>query len=218
MPFGLLNEHHEPTNYYGVQRNFVETLIIPSTWREGGFGVHGNTEIGLDWDAGLTTGLNIGGWETIPRTRSTARRSISRTTASAPAGDASGAVARQRPSPLAIPVAQLQRHSGLAGRRGGIHRTGGGADRAPGTAQSSESLFGKGTLAGLPGAADCRPCMRAAASRTPRLYNLANAGASNPLPVRVPRLLPAGRLYRMAAPAPAHALRPLGALRHGRLL
>ena len=46
MPFGLLNEHHEPTNFYGVQRNFVETLIIPSTWREGGFGLHGNTEIG----------------------------------------------------------------------------------------------------------------------------------------------------------------------------
>jgi hypothetical protein len=66
MPFGLLNEHHEPTNYYGVQRNFVETLIIPSTWREGGFGLHGNTEIGLNWDAGVTTGLNLGGWEINP--------------------------------------------------------------------------------------------------------------------------------------------------------
>jgi hypothetical protein len=66
MPFGLLNEHHEPTHYYGVQRNFVETLIIPSTWREGGFGLHGNTEIGLNWDAGVTTGLNLGGWEINP--------------------------------------------------------------------------------------------------------------------------------------------------------
>ncbi len=37
MPVGLLNEHHEPTNFYGVQRNFVETLIIPTTWREGGW-------------------------------------------------------------------------------------------------------------------------------------------------------------------------------------
>src|SRR5215831_15930007 len=37
IPLGLLNEHHEPTNYYGVERNFVETAIIPSTWREGGF-------------------------------------------------------------------------------------------------------------------------------------------------------------------------------------
>jgi hypothetical protein len=66
MPFGLLNEHHEPTNFYGVQRNFVETLIIPSTWREGGFGLHGNTEIGLKWDVGVTTGLDLGGWEINP--------------------------------------------------------------------------------------------------------------------------------------------------------
>ena len=53
MPFGLLNEHHEPTNFYGVQRNFVETLIIPSTWREGGVGVHGDTDYGLNWDLGV---------------------------------------------------------------------------------------------------------------------------------------------------------------------
>jgi len=52
MPFGLLNEHHEPTNFYGVQRNFVETLIIPSTWREGGFNVHGDTAQGFSWNAG----------------------------------------------------------------------------------------------------------------------------------------------------------------------
>ncbi len=66
MPFGLLNEHHEPTNFYGVQRNFVETLIIPSTWREGGFGLHGNTQIGLNWDMGVTTGPDLGGWEINP--------------------------------------------------------------------------------------------------------------------------------------------------------
>ena len=66
MPFGLLNEHHEPTNFYGVQRNFVETLIIPSTWREGGIALHGNTQIGLNWDAGVTTGLDLGGWEINP--------------------------------------------------------------------------------------------------------------------------------------------------------
>ena len=47
MPFGFLNEHHEPTNFYGVQRNFVETLIIPSTWREGGLNLHGDTGFGL---------------------------------------------------------------------------------------------------------------------------------------------------------------------------
>ncbi len=66
MPFGLLNEHHEPTNFYGVQRNFVETLIIPSTWREGGVGFHGNTPIGLGWDVGVTTGVNLDGWNNSP--------------------------------------------------------------------------------------------------------------------------------------------------------
>src|SRR5271167_2691970 len=66
MPFGLLNEHHEPTNYYGVQRNFVETLIIPSTWREGGFNLHGDTDFGLGWNAGLTTGFDLSKWNFAP--------------------------------------------------------------------------------------------------------------------------------------------------------
>src|SRR5207248_3478228 len=66
MPFGLLNEHHEPTRFYGVQRHFVENIIIPSTWREGGLGFHGNTDIGIGWDAGLTTGVNLANWEANP--------------------------------------------------------------------------------------------------------------------------------------------------------
>jgi hypothetical protein len=66
MPFGLLNEHHEPTNFYGVQRNFVETLIIPSTWREGGFNLHGDTGFGLEWNAGLTTGFDLSKWNYAP--------------------------------------------------------------------------------------------------------------------------------------------------------
>ena len=66
MPFGLLNEHHEPTNFYGVQRNFVETLIIPSTWREGGFNLHGDTAQGFSWNAGLTTGFDLSKWDYAP--------------------------------------------------------------------------------------------------------------------------------------------------------
>jgi hypothetical protein len=66
MPFGLLNEHHEPTNFYGVQRNFVETLIIPSTWREGGFNLHGDTPIGISWNAGVTTGFDLSKWNFAP--------------------------------------------------------------------------------------------------------------------------------------------------------
>ncbi len=66
MPFGLLNEHHEPTNFYGVQRNFVETLIIPSTWREGGVNLHGDTEAGFGWNAGITTGFDLSKWDFAP--------------------------------------------------------------------------------------------------------------------------------------------------------
>ena len=66
MPFGMLNEHHEPTNYYGVQRNFVETLVIPSTWREGGFNFHGATQSGFGWNVGLTTGFDLGKWDFAP--------------------------------------------------------------------------------------------------------------------------------------------------------
>jgi Phosphate-selective porin O and P len=66
MPFGLLNEHHEPTNFYGVQRNFVETLIIPSTWREGGFNVHGDIAQGISWNVGVTTGFDLSKWNYAP--------------------------------------------------------------------------------------------------------------------------------------------------------
>jgi hypothetical protein len=41
MPVGLLNEYHEPIVFLGVRRNSVETAIIPTTWREIGFGVYG---------------------------------------------------------------------------------------------------------------------------------------------------------------------------------
>ena len=59
MPVGLLNEHHEPTNYYGVQRNFVETLIIPTTWREGGLAVKARRRMASTVMSAVTTGLNL---------------------------------------------------------------------------------------------------------------------------------------------------------------
>jgi hypothetical protein len=65
IPSGTLNENHEPTRYYGVYRNFVETAIIPSTWREGGFALQGNTSGGLRWDLGLTTGFDLSKWNAM---------------------------------------------------------------------------------------------------------------------------------------------------------
>jgi opacity protein-like surface antigen len=66
IPTGFMNRNHEPTNYYGVHRNFVETLIIPSTWREGGLSLYGDTDIGLNWNVGLTTGLDLAKWNFNP--------------------------------------------------------------------------------------------------------------------------------------------------------
>src|SRR5262245_54269590 len=47
MPIGIINERHEPPTYYGVERPFVDTFIIPTTWFEVGAGVHG--EFGRGW-------------------------------------------------------------------------------------------------------------------------------------------------------------------------
>jgi hypothetical protein len=63
IPSGLLNTAHEPTRYYGVLRNQVETAIIPSTWREGGVGLHGSSDLGLSWDLGVTTGMKLANWD-----------------------------------------------------------------------------------------------------------------------------------------------------------
>ena len=60
IPLGILNETHEPPTYYGVERNEVETRIIPATWRELGLGVHGELGEGFRYDAGVTTGFNSG--------------------------------------------------------------------------------------------------------------------------------------------------------------
>jgi hypothetical protein len=63
IPSGLLNESHEPTRYYGVFRNFVETAIIPTTWREGGAGFRAQTDGGWRWDLGVTTGFDLSKWD-----------------------------------------------------------------------------------------------------------------------------------------------------------
>jgi hypothetical protein len=60
IPLGILNETHEPPTFYGVERNEVETRIIPTTWRELGIGLHGLIGQGFKYDAGITTGFNSG--------------------------------------------------------------------------------------------------------------------------------------------------------------
>ena len=59
MPVGILNETHEPTTFYGVERNNVENIIVPSTWWEGGGGINGHFENGISWDFAITSGLEM---------------------------------------------------------------------------------------------------------------------------------------------------------------
>ena len=42
LPMGWLNELHEPTLFPSAERPYVETVLIPSTWRENGAGIFGD--------------------------------------------------------------------------------------------------------------------------------------------------------------------------------
>ena len=57
-PVGIVNERHEPPSFNGVERPFVETVIIPTTWRELGFGVTGDLGRGFRYRAYLTSSLD----------------------------------------------------------------------------------------------------------------------------------------------------------------
>jgi len=59
LPIGILNETHEPPTFYGVERNDVENIILPSTWWEAGAALRGNLSGGLSWDAAVHSGLAI---------------------------------------------------------------------------------------------------------------------------------------------------------------
>jgi len=58
MPVGLLNEFHEPAFFYGVERNKVESRIIPTTWWEAGAALTHRTPRGWSFDLALTSGLD----------------------------------------------------------------------------------------------------------------------------------------------------------------
>ncbi|MCZ6774575.1 MAG: porin [Proteobacteria bacterium] len=57
LPIGLLNPTHEPNTFYGVERNRVESEIIPSTWWEAGLGLFGDLMPGLSYDLVIHSGL-----------------------------------------------------------------------------------------------------------------------------------------------------------------
>lgn len=67
---GIINENHLPTTFNGNDRPFVETMVIPSTWRELGVAAYGQFSRmpGMNWSVGIFNGLNssaFGGGEGI---------------------------------------------------------------------------------------------------------------------------------------------------------
>lgn len=58
VPFGIINEFHEPTTFNGVERPGVDNVIIPTTWREIGFGVSGRfNELSLGYQGYIFNGF-----------------------------------------------------------------------------------------------------------------------------------------------------------------
>jgi hypothetical protein len=58
MPVGIINERHEPPVFHGVERPFVDTVIVPSTWFDVGAGVHGAFGRGFRYRAFAVAPLN----------------------------------------------------------------------------------------------------------------------------------------------------------------
>ena len=155
MPAGLLNENHEPTAFYGVERNFVETAIIPSTWREGGIQIVGNYDNGLTAQAGITTGFDLNKWD-----------ATSTEGAESPLGSIHQELQlAKRARPLGLRRAQLARRAGPAARRLALHRR---RDARPGGARTRASRCGTCMRAIRPAAGTSRASTVAARSPTPR--------------------------------------------------
>jgi hypothetical protein len=58
VPMGILNEYHEPTTFNGVERPSLDYFIVPTTWREIGFGISGRSDaLSLRYQASIFNGF-----------------------------------------------------------------------------------------------------------------------------------------------------------------
>lgn len=62
-PIGILNERHEPPSFQGVERTFVDTMIVPSTWFDSGAGVFGDLGKGFVYRAYVMSPLDATGFD-----------------------------------------------------------------------------------------------------------------------------------------------------------
>lgn len=58
VPVGIINETHEPPTFFGVERNPVESRIIPTTWWEAGIAFTGSFVDAWRYDFALHSGLD----------------------------------------------------------------------------------------------------------------------------------------------------------------
>jgi hypothetical protein len=180
LPFGFINEHHEPTNFYGMQRNFVETLIIPSTWREGGLSFHGTTDFGIGWSAGVTTGVNLANWEFAPEfpQYTTALELANNGAAPLQATHQELALASARHLSQYVAL----NYFGLPGLDVGAAVFTGKAEQAPGTVGDSRVTLWEGHARWTPGKFDISALYAHGAISNVADANLANPGSPNPIP------------------------------------
>lgn len=61
IPMGFVNELHEPTVFLGANRPAIERVILPSTWRENGFGLFGEAG-GLSYRTYVVNGFDATGF------------------------------------------------------------------------------------------------------------------------------------------------------------
>jgi hypothetical protein len=57
-PIGIINQHHEPTLFLGVERPSVDKYIIPTTWSMEGAGIFGSPLSWLSYQAYVVGGLD----------------------------------------------------------------------------------------------------------------------------------------------------------------
>lgn len=58
IPMGYINEYHEPPAFFGVERPLLDSKVVPTTWREIGFGVFGRVpELSLKYQLYLVNGF-----------------------------------------------------------------------------------------------------------------------------------------------------------------
>ena len=62
MPVGIVNVYHEPPSFNGVDRPDVDQVVIPSTWREPGFGIFGALGESVRYQLYVVNGFNANGF------------------------------------------------------------------------------------------------------------------------------------------------------------